>query len=273
LCLCLRVHPGCCLVVNVNVNELRLGFSNTTRNPEGILSHNNRKSCVGAVAFAGRFVSPTSVLWAVFCDGWVARPSHRVPLCVHGSGRIVSLICCHTIWWRLRRRVQRALWLCCVALVMAGVGRPQRRRRPRKAAEARPARVRFILRPHAHLLPVHSSVLAAIAHCIVDVRSSVFPCPSSLLGAGWCCSRPRRHPRCQATSRRGYPTAWRALASGPPHGLMAAGVALRSPLRPPRLPPRLTRVVRQVWARPQQRAERKVGVWGVWCGWVHVLCA
>ncbi len=31
-------------VVEVNVNELRLGFSNTTRNPEGILSHNNRKS-------------------------------------------------------------------------------------------------------------------------------------------------------------------------------------------------------------------------------------
>jgi hypothetical protein len=29
--------------VHVNVNELRLGFSNTTRNPEGILSHNNRK--------------------------------------------------------------------------------------------------------------------------------------------------------------------------------------------------------------------------------------
>ncbi len=27
--------------VNVKVNELRLGFSNTTRNPEGILSHNN----------------------------------------------------------------------------------------------------------------------------------------------------------------------------------------------------------------------------------------
>jgi hypothetical protein len=37
--------PGCsrCLRVNVNVNELRLGFSNTTRNPEGILSHNNRR--------------------------------------------------------------------------------------------------------------------------------------------------------------------------------------------------------------------------------------
>jgi hypothetical protein len=32
------------LYVNVDVNELRLGFSNTTRNPEGILSHNNRKS-------------------------------------------------------------------------------------------------------------------------------------------------------------------------------------------------------------------------------------
>ena len=34
------------LKVNVNVNELRLGFSNTTRNPEGILlvSYNNRKS-------------------------------------------------------------------------------------------------------------------------------------------------------------------------------------------------------------------------------------
>jgi hypothetical protein len=30
-------------MVNVNVNELRMGFSNTTRNPEGILSHNNRK--------------------------------------------------------------------------------------------------------------------------------------------------------------------------------------------------------------------------------------
>jgi hypothetical protein len=33
-----------CVNVYVNVNELRLGFSNTTRNPEGILSHNNRKS-------------------------------------------------------------------------------------------------------------------------------------------------------------------------------------------------------------------------------------
>jgi hypothetical protein len=31
-------------LVNVNVNELRLGFSNATRNLEGILSHNNRKS-------------------------------------------------------------------------------------------------------------------------------------------------------------------------------------------------------------------------------------
>jgi hypothetical protein len=31
------------MMVNVNVNELRLGFSNTTRNPKGILSHNNRK--------------------------------------------------------------------------------------------------------------------------------------------------------------------------------------------------------------------------------------
>jgi hypothetical protein len=30
--------------VNVNVNELRLGLSNTTRNPEGMRSHNNRKS-------------------------------------------------------------------------------------------------------------------------------------------------------------------------------------------------------------------------------------
>jgi hypothetical protein len=41
-------------IVNVNVhvdvngngngNELRLGFSNTTKNPEGTLSHNNRES-------------------------------------------------------------------------------------------------------------------------------------------------------------------------------------------------------------------------------------
>jgi hypothetical protein len=30
--------------VNANVNDLRLGFSTTTRNPEGILSHNSRKS-------------------------------------------------------------------------------------------------------------------------------------------------------------------------------------------------------------------------------------
>jgi hypothetical protein len=29
--------------LNANVSELRLGFSNTTRNPEGTLSHNNRK--------------------------------------------------------------------------------------------------------------------------------------------------------------------------------------------------------------------------------------
>ncbi len=36
-----RGSPG---GVNVNVDELRLGFSNTTRNPEGILSLNNRKS-------------------------------------------------------------------------------------------------------------------------------------------------------------------------------------------------------------------------------------
>jgi hypothetical protein len=28
----------------VHVNELRLGSSNTTRNPEGKLSHDNRKS-------------------------------------------------------------------------------------------------------------------------------------------------------------------------------------------------------------------------------------
>jgi hypothetical protein len=35
-------------VVNVNVNELRLGFSNTTRNPEGILS----QACAAAIASA-----------------------------------------------------------------------------------------------------------------------------------------------------------------------------------------------------------------------------
>jgi hypothetical protein len=44
-----KVHAGqvciaSCMCWCVNVNELRLGFSNTTRNPEGILSHNNRKS-------------------------------------------------------------------------------------------------------------------------------------------------------------------------------------------------------------------------------------
>jgi hypothetical protein len=39
---CRLGHGSPCL--NVSVNELRLGFSNTTRNPEGILSHNNRKS-------------------------------------------------------------------------------------------------------------------------------------------------------------------------------------------------------------------------------------
>ncbi len=30
--------------IYVNVNELKLGLANTTRNPEGILSHNNIKS-------------------------------------------------------------------------------------------------------------------------------------------------------------------------------------------------------------------------------------
>ncbi len=34
----IRRTYACCSSVNVNVNELRLGFSNTTRNPEGILS-------------------------------------------------------------------------------------------------------------------------------------------------------------------------------------------------------------------------------------------
>ncbi len=38
-----RTREGVCVGVNVNVHELRLGFSNTTRNPEGILSHNNKK--------------------------------------------------------------------------------------------------------------------------------------------------------------------------------------------------------------------------------------
>jgi hypothetical protein len=34
---------GVLFAVCVNVNDLRLGFSNTTRNPEGLLSHNIRK--------------------------------------------------------------------------------------------------------------------------------------------------------------------------------------------------------------------------------------
>jgi hypothetical protein len=34
---------GC--VVHVNVHELRLGFSNTTRNPEGLQRHHNRVAC------------------------------------------------------------------------------------------------------------------------------------------------------------------------------------------------------------------------------------
>jgi hypothetical protein len=37
-----HVHVN--VIVKVYVNELRLGFSNTTRSPEGVLSHNNRKS-------------------------------------------------------------------------------------------------------------------------------------------------------------------------------------------------------------------------------------
>jgi hypothetical protein len=37
-------HPGFKSEATVIVNELRLGFSNTTRNPEGRLSHTNRKS-------------------------------------------------------------------------------------------------------------------------------------------------------------------------------------------------------------------------------------
>ncbi len=40
----LPVHVHANANVNVNVNELRLGLSNTTRNPEGVLNHSNRKS-------------------------------------------------------------------------------------------------------------------------------------------------------------------------------------------------------------------------------------
>jgi hypothetical protein len=36
-------EAGQCKMYKQTENELRLGFSNTTRNPEGILSHNNRK--------------------------------------------------------------------------------------------------------------------------------------------------------------------------------------------------------------------------------------
>ncbi len=39
---------------NVNVKELRLGFSNTARNPEGILSHNSRKSYMVGVGARDR---------------------------------------------------------------------------------------------------------------------------------------------------------------------------------------------------------------------------
>jgi hypothetical protein len=48
------VHAVPRVRVNVNVNdsELRLGFSNTTRNPEGILSRSNRKSCVWSIIVA-----------------------------------------------------------------------------------------------------------------------------------------------------------------------------------------------------------------------------
>jgi hypothetical protein len=57
---------GVSVNVNVNVSELRLGFSNTTRNPEGILSHNNRKShwgwfslgVGGRVTWKRRFFAP-----------------------------------------------------------------------------------------------------------------------------------------------------------------------------------------------------------------------
>jgi hypothetical protein len=49
--------------VNVNVNELRLGLSNTTRNPEGILSHNNRKLCPLTVRMATARQKGSPVGW------------------------------------------------------------------------------------------------------------------------------------------------------------------------------------------------------------------
>jgi hypothetical protein len=48
------LHPAT-FSVNVNANEPRLGFSNTTRNPEGILSHNNTV-CMCACAWACVYV-------------------------------------------------------------------------------------------------------------------------------------------------------------------------------------------------------------------------
>jgi hypothetical protein len=46
----LGVRPEVGAGVNVNVNELRLGFSNSsTRNPQGILSHNSRRVVLGHI--------------------------------------------------------------------------------------------------------------------------------------------------------------------------------------------------------------------------------
>jgi hypothetical protein len=91
--------------VNVNVNELRLGFSNTTRSPEGILSHNNRKSCraVQVGSEVGCTASPRP---------WMMTPAagrtcrlDLLSVCPAQVGAVALLAIGHPILWAKAKQV------------------------------------------------------------------------------------------------------------------------------------------------------------------------
>jgi hypothetical protein len=100
------VHAVPRVRVNVNVNELRLGFSNTTRNPEGIQSHNNRKSCVWSILVAHSILAlhPCTVsplhraqcaclehfLWHTQRSHCARAPRQRAGYWGHRDGRVMS---------------------------------------------------------------------------------------------------------------------------------------------------------------------------------------
>jgi hypothetical protein len=75
----------------VDVDELRSGFSNTARNPEGVRSHRNRNECVmhGSSSLGTCRASAYLPLHPLCCFDWEARRggvfafAPRLALCPH----------------------------------------------------------------------------------------------------------------------------------------------------------------------------------------------